>query len=201
MEQIIAYLEALPSEDFIRSICLLIFTSCSGIIPNNNDISLAAAGLITNLKNLPPIYVASAATLSWMMGETVVFLIGRLLGKKIFNFEFIKRKMNEQRQTKIAQMINENPFSLFIMIRLTPVLRACSILTMGSLGLSPLHFFTKHLPLLFFYSYLIFFVFYKGGVWVKTIFAENSIIVMGIIVLLWVTMMVMIGRNFLKKLK
>ena len=43
--------------------------------------------------------------------------------------------------------------------------------------------------------------FYAGGAWLKTIFADNSIFVMVIIILLWVSMMIIIGRRFLKKLK
>lgn len=201
MEQIISYLQALPESDFIKSICFLIFTSCSGLIPNNNDISLAAAGLITQLKNLSPFQVASSATLSWMAGETAVFFLGRMLGQKILKLKFISKKMNEERQMKIAQMINQNPLSLFIMIRLTPVLRTCSILTIGSLGLSPLHFITKHLPLLAIYAISIFYFFYQGGQLMKNIFAENAIIVMSLIIIAWLSMMVLIGRKFIKRLK
>lgn len=200
MDQILSYLQALPEADFIKSICLLIFTSCSGLIPNNNDISLAAAGLITRFKNLSPFQMASATTLSWMAGETTVFFLGRTFGRKILKLKFISKKMNEERQIKIAHMINQNPFSLFIMIRLTPVLRACSILTIGSLGLSPLHFITKHLPLLALYAISIFYFFYYGGQLMKNIFAENAIIVMSLVIIAWLTMMVLIGRKFIKKL-
>lgn len=200
MDQILDYLQALPEADFIKSICLLIFTSCSGLIPNNNDISLAAAGLITRFKNLSPGQVVLATTFSWMAGETIVYFLGRFLGRKALKLKFIHQKMNEERQMKISQMINQNPLSLFIMIRLTPVLRACSILTIGSLGLSPFHFFTKHLPLLAIYATSIFYFFYEGGYWVKTLFAEYSILIMISIILAWLSMMVLVGRKFIKKL-
>lgn len=201
MDIIISFLQEVPDDNFIKTICLLIFTSCSGLIPNNNDISLAAAGLISHLKNLSPYNVALMATLSWMTGESLVFMTGRFLGRKIFNINFIKLKMNEQRQLKITQLINENPFSLIFMIRLTPVLRACSILTMGSLGLSPFNFVSKHLPLLFVYSFCIFFFFYYGGVWLKSMFAEYSILAMAAIIILWISVMILIGKKFLAKLK
>lgn len=201
MEKIIEYLLSIPEVDFVKSICILVITSCSGLIPNNNDISLAAAGLITQLKKMSPFYISIMATISWMIGETIMFLIGKYFGRKIFNFKFIVRKMTIERQKRITQMMNENPFALIVMIRLTPVLRACSILTVGSLGLSHFNFFSKHLPLLGFYSLSIFYFFYAGGTWLKTIFADNSIWVMAIIVLLWISMMIILGKRFLKKLK
>lgn len=201
MDKILNYLQSIPDQDLIKSLCILIYSSCYGLIPNNNDISLAAAGLLAHYKMLSPFGVASLATLSWAAGESSVYLLGRLVGKKVFNLKLIKKKMPEDKQQKISNLLNKNPIQFFFIIRLTPVLRACSILTMGGLGLSPIHFFTKHIPILITYAFMIFFFFYLVGTWLQSMFTEYHLYVMGMIIIVWLSCMIMVGKKLWNGLK
>ncbi|MFZ4714574.1 MAG: VTT domain-containing protein [Bacteriovoracaceae bacterium] len=201
MDQILIYLQNIPSSEFYQTLGILIYTTCSGFVPNNNDLSIAAAALITNMKSLPATPTALFCFAIWSLGESTTFTIGYFLGPKLLKSKLLQKKMSEKRQADLKKMIDENLFSLIFTVRISPVLRAYTILALGALGLTPLNFFCRHIPLLFIHVMVVFHAFFYLGPILKSFFADNSTYVFIAIFIVWVSMMFYVGRKFYKKLE
>jgi membrane protein DedA with SNARE-associated domain len=200
MESIIVYLQNLSLPEFYKSLGILLYSTCTGLVPTNNDLSVAAAAFISQIKLLSPTKTALFCFMIWSLGETTSFFVGHFLGNKILKTKFLQKKLDEKKQALLKKMINDNLIQLILTIRISPVLRSYTIVSLGALGLRPKLFFSRHIPILFFHSMIVFHAFYYLGPVLKSFFSENATSVFFLITIIWLGMMILVGRNFYQKM-
>ncbi len=163
MGAVLSYLHSLPPEQVLASFALLVFLTSLGVVPNNNDLTLAAAGAFSVLKSIPPVSFIVVAFCAIALGETGVYFLGRIAGGKILASSFFQKRVSLERLKKIEMQVNTHPAKLLLGIRIVPVLRPYFILAAGSLGLSPRRFFSAHPVILGTYVTLLVTVFHYLG--------------------------------------
>ena len=145
------------------SFALLVFLTSLGVVPNNNDLTLAAAGAFSVLKSMPPVSFIVVAFCAIAIGETGMYFLGRIAGGKILSSRFFQKRVSSERLKKIESQVNTHPAKLLLGIRVVPVLRPYFILAAGGLGLSPRRFFATHPLILGIYVSLVVTVFHFLG--------------------------------------
>jgi membrane protein DedA with SNARE-associated domain len=200
MESIILYLQNLPPSEFYKSLGILLYSTCTGLVPTNNDLSVAAGAFISQIKLLSPTKTALFCFLIWSLGETTSFFVGHFLGYRILKTKLLQKKLDEKKQIMLKKMINENLVQLIFAIRISPVLRSYTIVSLGALGLTPKLFFSRHIPILFVHSMVVFHAFYYLGPVLKSFFSENATSIFLLITIAWLAIMIFVGRNFYQKM-
>lgn len=200
LEKILDYLTSIPNADFLKALGLLILSTCTGFVPNNNDLATAAAALVSQKKMLNPTSMAFFCFGVWSLGESCIFLTGKYLGTRLFKLAWVRKKITENKQMALTKMLNENLWTLIFTVRISPVFRAHTIMSLGALGLSAKNFLTKHIPVLFVHVMVIFHLFYYLGTLFKTVLADYATFFMLVIFLLWLSMVIWVGLKFKTKL-
>ncbi|HEX4925827.1 MAG TPA: DedA family protein, partial [Bdellovibrionales bacterium] len=95
---------------------------------------LAAAGSIS----LPGAYVAGY--IGVLMGDVLLFMIGRKYGRRVFQLPVFRRIFTEERIVQAEQAIQKNANKICFTARFLPGLRAPIYLTAGILKVRPIVF-------------------------------------------------------------
>lgn len=200
MEELFSRIQGVPPEHLALFFGGLGLVTATGFFPNNNDLTLAGAGIVAaqTEASIWPFFFLIFCGIA--LGESMMFTIGSRLGGRALNHPFILKKLPPAKQSQLCDVLNASPTGLLIAARLSPVFRPFLILTLGGLGLRPGTFFPRYLPILFCYCLLITQAFYLGGPVIQEHFAGRGTLIFIIALVLWVSFVSMIGRRILKAL-
>ena len=104
---------------------------CGFGLPVPEDISLVAGGIISGLgyTNVHLMFIIAFAGV--LIGDSTMFMIGRLLGERIFNSRFGKRVLSSGRYESIKQWLGRYGKWVIFCARFMPGLRTPIFLTTG----------------------------------------------------------------------
>jgi membrane protein DedA with SNARE-associated domain len=200
MQEAISRLQGISPQDFLSTIAVLIFLTCMGVLPNNNDLVLVAATLIAKLKMIALFPVLITIGLTWVAGETTMYLLGRWFGRRIIQWGFIQKRISAETWVKLESLINEKPLPLFLLLRITPIFRAYLMVGLGSLGMRPQVFFRLHPWILLTYVFVLGTLFYNVGDVIQDHFSAHQGWIATFVILIWMSALWMVGRRFTKRL-
>ncbi len=104
---------------------------CGFGIPIPEDISILAGGIITGLGYGNVHVMCLVSFLGVLVGDLIVYNIGRFSGTKIFSTKFGKRILSHGWYEKIVKSFNENGKMVLFAARFMPGLRTPIFLTAG----------------------------------------------------------------------
>lgn len=200
MEELFSRIQGVPPEHLALFFGGLGLVTATGFFPNNNDLTLAGAGIVASQTeaSIWPFFLLIFCGIA--LGESLMFTIGSRLGGRALNHPFILRKLPPAKQNQLCDVLNESPTGLLIAARLSPVFRPFLILTLGGLGLRPRTFFPRYLPILFIYCLMITQAFYHGRGILLVYFEGRGTLIFIIALVLWMAFVSMIGRRILRAL-
>lgn len=113
---------------------------CGLGVPIPEDITLIAAGILAALGNISFTGALIAGFIGVLLGDTLLFSLGRFYGYRVFKLPVFRRIFTEER-IRIAKMrvLSNSKFICFT-ARFLPGLRAPIFLTAGILGVRPIVF-------------------------------------------------------------
>lgn len=113
---------------------------CGLGVPIPEDITLIAAGILAALGNISFTGALIAGFVGVLLGDTLLFFLGRFYGYRVFKLPVFRRIFTEER-IRIAKMrvLSNSKFICFT-ARFLPGLRAPIFLTAGILGVRPVVF-------------------------------------------------------------
>lgn len=118
-----------------------ILVICGFGVPIPEDITLLAAGLLASSSRITLFGALAAGFFGVLLGDSVLFLLGRRFGKRIFSLPGFRRIFTPSRVSAAESRIRRNgPFICFI-ARFLPGLRSPVFAMAGALGVRPLTFF------------------------------------------------------------
>ena len=193
----------IPTPELLATYGVVVFLTCFSILPNSNDLLLAAASLVIKAKGISLAAFIATAFVAWALGENAMFFIGHFAGKKLMKSTFVRKKISDEAQFKIRNLVNENSFHILLSLRITPILRAYLIMTLGGVGLKPSQFVRIHLVLLLLYISLVSALFFFLGHMIEEHLGEHKIVALTAILLVWIGSMIWVGKRseFLSILK
>jgi membrane protein DedA with SNARE-associated domain len=119
-----------------------VLIACGFGLPIPEDISLVAGGIISGLQftHLPTMIVVGMAGV--LLGDGIVFLVGRFYGQNVFSLPIIRRLMTADRFTLVQNQFTKYGNWVLFAARFMPGLRTPIFLTAGASGkISFLRFF------------------------------------------------------------
>ncbi|MBT4760465.1 MAG: DedA family protein [Bdellovibrionaceae bacterium] len=140
-QQLIVYLSGFSGPMAYTTI-LGVLLACGLGVPIPEDITLIAAGILSGLGKISVVGAYVVGYVGVLLGDTILFYIGRRLGHKAFELPLIRKFMTEDRIEKSKIRIQENSKFICFTARFLPGLRAPIYLTAGIMRVRPLIFFT-----------------------------------------------------------
>ncbi|RME16662.1 MAG: DedA family protein [Bdellovibrio sp.] len=122
------------------SIIIGILLICGFGIPIPEDITLLAAGLLAGLGNIHLTGAFLAGFIGVLMGDSILFFLGRKLGYRAFKLPVFRKIFTEKRIQKSREKILNNSKFICFTARFLPGLRSPIFLTAGIMGVNPLIF-------------------------------------------------------------
>lgn len=114
---------------------------CGLGVPIPEDLTLLAAGLLAANQSISLTGALIAGFVGVMLGDALLFFMGRRFGKRVFALPGLRSFFTEQRIAKAEAKIRHNgPFICFI-ARFLPGLRSPIFAMSGALGVKPMTFF------------------------------------------------------------
>jgi membrane protein DedA with SNARE-associated domain len=124
------------------SVILGVLLACGLGVPMPEDITLVAAGILAGLKNISLTGAMIVGIVGVLLGDAILFFMGRKYGYKVFALPGFRRVFTESRIALARQRILQNEKSICFMARFLPGLRAPIYLTAGIMGVRPIIFLT-----------------------------------------------------------
>jgi membrane protein DedA with SNARE-associated domain len=114
---------------------------CGLGIPIPEDITLLAAGLLASTERITLVGALIAGFVGVMIGDALLFFLGRKFGKKVFGLPGLRNFLTPERVAAAEARIRKNgPFICFI-ARFLPGVRSAVFAMAGALGVRPATFF------------------------------------------------------------
>ena len=114
---------------------------CGLGVPIPEDITLLAGGLLASSGQITLTGALIAAFVGVLLGDGVLFFMGRRYGKRIFLLPGFRRIFTAERVRRAEAKIKRNgPFICFV-ARFLPGLRSPTFAAAGAMGVSPVTFF------------------------------------------------------------
>jgi membrane protein DedA with SNARE-associated domain len=114
---------------------------CGLGVPIPEDLTLLAAGLLAANQSISLPGALIAGFVGVMLGDALLFFMGRKFGKRVFALPGLRAFFTEQRVARAEAKIRHNgPFICFI-ARFLPGLRSPIFAMSGALGVKPMTFF------------------------------------------------------------
>jgi membrane protein DedA with SNARE-associated domain len=141
-KQILIALSGLSGPYAYAAILGMLF-ACGIGVPLPEDITLIAAGMLAAAGSisLPGAYIAGYFGV--LLGDVLLFMIGRKYGRQVFQLPVFKRIFTEARITQAEQLIQKNASKICFTARFLPGLRAPIYLTAGILKVRPMVFLVQ----------------------------------------------------------
>lgn len=123
-----------------------IMLTAMGLFPGSTDLFIISGGVLSGQGALNTTLTFITCTVALILGETIVYLIGKNAGVKIINK--IKPGLLERpRFVKVSKLVSHNPKSVIFSHRFVPALRPYVLMSAASMGLKHKDFLKYH-PLL-----------------------------------------------------
>ena len=117
----------------------ILFISGLGI-PIPEDITLIASGILVALGKISFHGAIIIGLVGVLLGDSLLFFLGRRMGKRIFYFPIIKRLIPRRKVKKAEKKILANSKFICFVARFLPGLRSPIFLTAGVMGIRPVIF-------------------------------------------------------------
>ena len=112
-------------------------TVCGLGVPIPEDITLIAAGILASLGKISLTGAMLAGFFGVLIGDSILFFLGRHMGKEVFQLPILKSLMPQHRIKKAEKRILANSKFVCFVARFLPGLRAPIFLTSGVMGVKP----------------------------------------------------------------
>ena len=112
---------------------VLVLFACGLGVPIPEDITLFAAGFLAFKGRISITGAVIVGLLGVLIGDTFMYLIGRLFGRKVFAWPLFRRMFTPERIQKAEEKIQNNAKIICFTSRFAPGLRAPVYLTSGIL--------------------------------------------------------------------
>ncbi|TGK12666.1 DedA family protein [Leptospira kmetyi] len=110
----------------------LVLILCGFGLPVPEDISLVSGGVIAGFGKADPHYMFLVGMAGVLIGDSAVFLIGRIYGVRVLQIPFISRIVTPERFAKVQDKIGRYGNWVTFMARFMPGLRMPIYLTAGT---------------------------------------------------------------------
>lgn len=114
---------------------------CGLGLPIPEDITLIAAGFLSSTGNISFEGAMIVGFFGVLVGDTILYFIGRKFGRRVFSWPGFRRVFTEARIIKAETRIREHGRTICFWARFLPGLRAPIYLTVGVMKVSFLNFF------------------------------------------------------------
>lgn len=114
---------------------------CGLGVPIPEDITLLAAGIMAALGSISLPGAIIVGMIGVLAGDGFMFFMGRIYGRRAFNFPIIRTILTPDRIKLAEQKIRNNSKFICFTARFLPGLRSPVFLTAGAMGVSPWTFF------------------------------------------------------------
>ena len=138
-KQILITLSGLSGPYAYAGILGMLF-ACGIGVPLPEDITLVAAGMIAAAGSISLTGAFLAGYVGVLLGDVLLFMIGRKYGRKVFQLPVFNKIFTEARIIQAEQMIQKNAHKICFTARFLPGLRAPIYLTAGILKVRPMVF-------------------------------------------------------------
>lgn len=116
---------------------------CGLGIPIPEDITLISAGILVALGTISLPGAMIAGFVGVMIGDSLLFYLGRYHGRKVFGWPGIRVFATPERIARAEKHILANGRFICFIARFFPGLRSVIFLTSGTMGVKPSVFFTQ----------------------------------------------------------
>jgi membrane protein DedA with SNARE-associated domain len=123
------------------SLILGVLFICGLGVPIPEDITLIVAGFLSGLGKISLIGALLAGFVGVLIGDGLLFFLGRTYGRNVFQWPLFKKFFSEERVKIAEQKIQQNASIICFTARFLPGLRAPIYLMCGILRVSPFTFF------------------------------------------------------------
>lgn len=115
---------------------------CGLGVPIPEDITLVSAGILAALGNISLAGALIAGFVGVMLGDTILFFVGRKYGRRVFDSPLFNKFFTPKRMALAEQKVLRNSRFICFTARFLPGLRSPIFLTAGALGVRPMIFWT-----------------------------------------------------------
>jgi membrane protein DedA with SNARE-associated domain len=122
------------------SIILGVLLVCGLGVPIPEDITLVAAGILAAIGNISLPGALIAGFVGVLLGDSILFFLGRRYGYKVFTLPVFRKIFTEKRIQLARNKVVTNSRFICFSARFLPGLRAPIYLTAGVMGVKPLTF-------------------------------------------------------------
>lgn len=133
------FIEALRTMDGGTAYLVVLGTLglCGLGLPMPEDIILISAGFLAAMGKFSLFAAIAAGMVGVLMGDAVLFFLGRRYGQEAFQLPFIRRIMPPERVAMAQQRVQENARFICFIARFLPGLRSPIYLTAGAMQIPP----------------------------------------------------------------
>lgn len=129
-------LSGLPAYFTILGVLL----ACGLGLPIPEDITLIAAGILAGTGQISIAGAYIAGYIGVLLGDTILFFLGRHYGRKVFTWPLFRRLFTPERVLAAQTRVQKNARLVCFVARFLPGVRAPIYLTAGVLHVNPLTF-------------------------------------------------------------
>lgn len=117
---------------YVAVFSVLVF--CGFGIPIPEDVTLVAGGIISGWGYANPYLMLLISILGVLVGDGIMFGLGRILGERILRFSLMKKLMPPKRYAQVQQKFDQYGNRVLFVARFLPGLRSPIFLTAGMSG-------------------------------------------------------------------
>ncbi len=114
---------------------------CGLGVPLPEDITLIAAGMLASVKSISLWGAMVAGFFGVMVGDAILYNIGRVYGRKAFQLPVLRTIMTPRRIAMAERKVIRNSHFICFTARFLPGLRSPIFLTAGIMGVRPIVFY------------------------------------------------------------
>lgn len=112
----------------------LVLVLCGFGIPIPEDVTLVAGGVISGLGYTNVHIMLVVGLLGVLVGDGIVFMLGRIFGEQILRFKIVSRIMPPKRYAQVQKKFDQYGNRVLFVARFLPGLRSPIFLTAGMSG-------------------------------------------------------------------
>lgn len=201
MENILNFIQQIPPNYFLLGLFVFMLLTCMGLIPSHTDLTLLASAMLATNGKINFFVVLGVITLAILIGENLMFYIGRRLGERIFKLSFFSRIMPADKRETLRKGFVYYPNRYLLALRMSPVLRPYIYLTAGSMGLSATTFIKYHAKWTLTYILSIYTIcFFGSELFIKNLSSPPlAAVIAGVI--LWFSIIAWVRNGITNKIK
>ena len=177
-----------------------ILIACGFGLPIPEDIPIITSGILVALGKMSWAGAFAVCFFSVLIGDGLLFFVGRRLGDRAFNLPIIRKFMTETRREQAKKNVVNNSVFICFIARFLPGLRAPTYLTAGAMGVKPIIFILlDSFAALISVPVWIYVGWWLGDKWDENLAIVKKLHVYLILILLVVGAVYIVGKKFFMK--